>query len=67
MADRTALTIIGSITVAIGLSLAALSGRLGRAQSAYFRGLAQRKRWLYKLTTFGLGANERFMHVWGLS
>jgi hypothetical protein len=66
MVDRTALTVIGSITTAIGLSLAALSGRLARTQSAYFRGLAQRKPWLYKLTTFGLGTNERFMRVWGL-
>ena len=66
MVDRKALTINGSITVAIGLSLAALSGQLARTQAAYFRGLAQRKPRLYKLTTFGLGANERFIRVWGL-
>ena len=57
MVDRTALIILGSIVLAAGIMLTALSGRLARSQAVYFHGLSGRKRLLYWL--FGIGGTER--------
>jgi hypothetical protein len=62
MVDRGTLAVIGSMVTAIGLGLAALSGRLARSHADYLRSGRRRPRPI-KVPPFDRPQNERYIRA----
>jgi hypothetical protein len=63
MVDHTALVVIGSVVIALGLGLALASGPLARSHAAYLRSGRQRPRPVKLLPFWDRPEHERYLRA----